>query len=76
MSWKKQKGEIIVPIVEGGFDIDLPKMVEIRQKFVSDKITDIPAKVYEELNKPEIKARFKPGQRIAITVGSGVRYIA
>ncbi|MGI6546995.1 MAG: lactate racemase domain-containing protein [Bacillota bacterium] len=77
MSWKKQKGEIIVPIVEGGFDIDLPKMVEIRQKFVSDKITDIPAKVYEELNKPEIKARFKPGQRIAITVGSrGIANIA
>ena len=34
---EKTEREIIVPIVEGGFDIDLPKIVEIRQRLSSDK---------------------------------------
>ncbi|MGI6557682.1 MAG: lactate racemase domain-containing protein [Limnochordia bacterium] len=59
-----------MPIVEGGFDIDLPRMVKIRQNFRSDKIDDIPAVINKELDREEIKARFKPGGQIAVAVGS------
>jgi hypothetical protein len=59
-----------MPIVEGGFDIDLPRMVKIRQHFRSDKIDDIPAVINKELDREEIRARNKPGGQIAVAVGS------
>ena len=45
-------------------------MVKIRQNFRSDKIDDIPAVINKELDREEIKARFKPGGQIAVAVGS------
>lgn len=59
-----------MPIVEGGFNIDLPRMVKIRQHFRSDRIDDIPAVINKELDREEIKTRFKPGGQIAVAVGS------
>lgn len=58
-------------------DINLPRMVKIRQSFPRPKIEDIPLAVREELNKPDIAITIKKGQKIAITVGSrGVANIA
>ncbi|MGI6038546.1 MAG: lactate racemase domain-containing protein [Limnochordia bacterium] len=57
-------------IVEGGFDIALPRMVKVRQKFCADEISDIYQHVYQELEKENIKGLVKPGAKIAIGVGS------
>jgi hypothetical protein len=58
-------------------DIQLPKMVRICQKFPRPIIEDIAGRIYDEINKPEIKMIIKEGQKIAITVGSrGIRNIA
>ncbi|MDK2799159.1 MAG: hypothetical protein PWP27_1755 [Clostridiales bacterium] len=58
-------------------DIALPKMVKIAQKFPRPRIDDIPSAVHSEVNKPEIATTIKPGQKIAITVGSrGIANIA
>lgn len=66
-----------MPLLVDGFDVEFPKMVKVHQSFRSDRIQDIRGKVREELGKEEIRRRFKPGQRIAITVGSrGVASIA
>jgi hypothetical protein len=58
-------------------DIQLPKMVRVRQKFPRAIIEDIAGRIHEEINKPEIKITIKQGEKIAITVGSrGIRNIA
>jgi hypothetical protein len=48
----------------------LPKMAKFRQIFDQPEIKDISAKIKEELEKKCLKDRVKPGQRIAVTVGS------
>ncbi|MEK7396226.1 MAG: lactate racemase domain-containing protein [Candidatus Poribacteria bacterium] len=48
-----------------------PRMARIKQKFDSmPGITDIGAKVHEELKKPNIMSKIKAGQTVAITAGS------
>lgn len=51
-------------------DIEIPKMVKVRQKFSTQKIKDVKKAVTEELFKDEIKETIKPGMKIAITAGS------
>lgn len=50
--------------------IPIPKMVAVRQKFDSDQITDIPAAVFREMDREDVRAKVSPGMRIAITAGS------
>jgi len=58
-------------------DVKIPRMVKIHQKFEDNGIKDIPAVIKSELNKPQIAGTIKPGQSIAITVGSrGIANIA
>jgi len=48
-----------------------PRMARIKQKFDSmPAITDISAKVHEELAKPDIMAKIRARQTVAITAGS------
>ncbi|CAG7604536.1 hypothetical protein PAESOLCIP111_00710 [Paenibacillus solanacearum] len=58
-------------------DIPIPQMVRIRQKFDGTKL-DNPAEVLErELQKPGAIDQLKPGQQVAVAVGSrGVANIA
>lgn len=51
-------------------NIPLPRMVKVRQQFNRDIIENIPEKVLEELSRPEICERIKPGMSIALTCGS------
>ena len=51
-------------------DIALPKMVRVRQKFSAPEVDDVAAAVREEIRRPEIARRVKPGMRIAVGVGS------
>ena len=50
--------------------MQLPKMAKAEQLFNQPEITDIAAKIREELEKKKLKTRVKKGQRIAVTAGS------
>jgi hypothetical protein len=50
--------------------MQLPKMAKAEQIFNQPEITDIAAKIREELEKKKLKTRVKKGQRIAVTAGS------
>jgi len=57
--------------------IALPRMVPVRQQFAAPEVPDVAAVLREELRRPEIARRVKPGMRIAVGVGSrGVAEIA
>ena len=51
-------------------NIELPRMVRVRQHFPADVESDVVAAVSRELCKPEIAALLKPGMKIAVAVGS------
>ncbi|MGL4790286.1 MAG: lactate racemase domain-containing protein [Anaerotignaceae bacterium] len=62
--------------VEGMDEIKVPTMVKIRQKYATDKIEDIKAKVISEMDNLSNKEELK-GKRIAITAGSrGIPHVA
>jgi hypothetical protein len=50
--------------------IALPKMIPVRQQFAAAEMPDVAAALREELRRPEIAHRVKPGMRIAVGVGS------
>src|ERR1700761_5601972 len=50
-------------------DIPLPRMVPVRQQFLAPQVGDLAAALREELRRPEIAGRVKPGMRIAVGVG-------
>ena len=66
----KNDGGIQVAVIFGGFDVDFPRMVPVRQHFVADKVENVREAVLKELTRDDIRSRFKEGQRIAVTVGS------
>lgn len=51
-------------------DLIFPQIFRIRQKFVSRRIDDIPARIISELERARIRDKIKPGQSVAITAGS------
>ncbi|PYI54443.1 lactate racemase domain-containing protein [Paenibacillus flagellatus] len=58
-------------------DIPIPQMVRIRQKFDAAKVDDYAGALRAELAKPGAIDAIKPGQRVAVAVGSrGVAHIA
>lgn len=69
------KGGNVSRLLQG---IPIPKMFYARQEFATDHIRseEIPAAITQELSKPEIALRVKPGMSIAITAGSrGIRNV-
>ena len=63
--------------IAGGLDVPLPRMVNVRQKFDSVHLGDIPATVAKEFQRPEVRAKVKSGQVIAVGCGSrGIANIA
>lgn len=58
-------------------DIPIPQMVRIRQKFDGTRVDDYTGVLRRELKKPGAIDAVKPGQRVAVAVGSrGVAHIA
>jgi len=57
-------------LTEEALKMELPKMVRIRQKFDESRIEDIESAVRQELQQDKIRALVKPGQSIAVAVGS------
>ncbi|MEO8166093.1 MAG: lactate racemase domain-containing protein, partial [Betaproteobacteria bacterium] len=63
--------------IAGGLDGPLPRMVDVRQRFDSAHLGDLPATVAREFQRPEVRAQVKSGQLIAVGCGSrGVANIA
>jgi len=63
--------------IAGGLDVPMPRMINVRQKFDSVHLGDIPATVAKEFQRPEVRARVKAGQIIAVGCGSrGIANIA
>lgn len=55
----------------------LPKLYPVRQSFAKEQLEDVAGAVARELSKPEITAKLKPGQRVAVAVGSrGIKNLA
>ena len=70
-------GERIEVNIAGGLDIPMPRMVSVRQKFDGSHLGDIPGAIAREFQRPEVLARIKPGQVIAVGCGSrGIANIA
>lgn len=63
-------GDKIEVNIAGGLEGSLPKMVNVRQKFDAVHLGDIPATIAREFEKPEVLARIKPGQVVAVGCGS------
>ena len=56
--------------IDGGYDIEFPKMYKVKQLFNREKVDSIPETVKHELSKEEIKSRIKSGDQVAVAVGS------
>lgn len=62
-----------IPIpMPGGFDIELPRFVKVRQTFSDEQVADVDARIAEEFRKlPQVDLR---GKRVALGIGSrGIR---
>jgi hypothetical protein len=58
-------------------DIPIPPMVRIRQRFDDTRLDNPVEKLRAELGKPGTVDRIKPGQKVAVAVGSrGIAHIA
>ena len=70
-------GETIEVNIAGGLDVPLPRMVHVRQKFELPRVANVSKTVAEEFQRPEVRARIKPGMSIAVGCGSrGINNIA
>ena len=55
----------------------LPRFYRVHQKFDAQRVDDIPAEVERQLKSLNLAAKVKPGQTVAIPVGSrGINNIA
>jgi len=70
-------GNTIEVNIAGGLDIPLPRMVHVRQKFETPRVADIAGTVAGQFQRPEVRAKVKPGMTIAVGCGSrGIANIA
>ncbi|WNS77734.1 lactate racemase domain-containing protein [Domibacillus sp. DTU_2020_1001157_1_SI_ALB_TIR_016] len=51
-------------------DIQLPKMVKVKQKFHAPELADTAGEVHEAIKKANVLSRISKGDRVAIAVGS------
>ena len=60
-----------MPILpKSAYNIKLPEMYQVTQLFPNDRLKDIRGKLDEDIQSPELNKTVKPGQRIAVLVGS------
>ena len=70
-------GDRIEVNIAGGLNVDLPRMVRVRQKFASTKIDSVTEATVAQFASPEIRNRVKRGMRIAVGCGSrGIANVA
>jgi len=56
--------------IAGGLEFPLPRMARVRQIFEDHALADVGGAVTEQLQRPEIAEKIKPGAKIAVGVGS------
>ena len=55
----------------------LPELYAVHQRFTADSIDDVPAAVRAEFSRLDLGSRIKPGQTVAVAVGSrGISHLA
>src|SRR4029077_9786138 len=70
-------GDRIEVNIAGGLDIALPRMVHIRQKFKTVKLTNVAQAVSDQFKRSEVRAKIQPGMTMAVGCGSrGIANIA
>jgi hypothetical protein len=70
-------GDRIEVNIAGGLDVELPKMVKVRQLFASQKLDSVAASVMEQFKSPDIRDKVRPGMTVAVGCGSrGVANVA
>lgn len=55
---------------KSAYHIKLPKLHKVRQKFPNEILEDITGKLNTDFQMPEVQNTVKPGQKIAVLVGS------
>ena len=55
---------------KSAYDIKLPKLHKVRQKFPNEILRDIRGKLEADFQRPEVRNTVEPGQKIAVLVGS------
>jgi hypothetical protein len=63
-------GERIETNIAGGLDVPMPRMANIRQKFQTVRLESVTRAIAEQFKRPEVRAKVKPGQTIAVGCGS------
>ena len=62
---------------ESAYQLELPKMHRVLQKFDTTQLENVEETVRTEMHKKEICSLVKPGMRIAMAVGSrGIQNLA
>jgi hypothetical protein len=51
-------------------DVPLPRVIPVRQRFPATEVADVAAAVRDELARPGVGDRVRPGMRVAVAVGS------
>lgn len=70
-------GDRIEVNIAGGLDVELPRMIRVRQKFETPRVDDVAGTVIAQFDKPDIRNRVKPGMRVAVGCGSrGIANVA
>jgi hypothetical protein len=70
-------GDHIEVNIAGGLDVELPKMIRVRQKFKTPTVDDIAGTVAAQFANPDIQGRITPGMRVAVGCGSrGIANVA
>ena len=64
-------------MLEEDYQISLPSMHRVRQKFDRPRVEDPEGRIRSEFAKEEISGKIRKGQRVAVAVGSrGIRNLA
>jgi len=63
-------------LLEADLKMELPKMVQVKQKFPAEHIQNIAGAVRQELTQEKIRTLVQPGQSVAVAVGSrGINHL-
>jgi hypothetical protein len=63
--------------IAGGLDISLPRMLNVRQKFETQRLADLSGAISREFQRAEVRGRVRAGQVVAVGCGSrGIANIA
>jgi hypothetical protein len=70
-------GDRIEVNIAGGLDIPLPRMIHVRQKFATPRLSSVTQAIADQFKRAEVRAKVQPGMTVAVGCGSrGIANIA